>query len=97
MTTDNPGAASPDSGEVTDKNVQKAQVDIAESAIENIANSMSAQAADTPPEVAVPSATATAVAGPDNRFVDVISGQFDADEELPDLLPRHQACRGSGD
>ena len=87
MTTDNPGAASPDSGEVTDKNVQKAQVDIAESAIENIANSMSAQAADTPPEVAVPSATATAVAGPDNRFVDVISGQFDADEEIPDLLP----------
>ena len=88
MTTDNIGttdATQLDSGAVPETNRPPALVSIAESAIENIASQVSVETLNTAPDT--PAAARSAGARAENRFVDVISGQFDADEELPDLAP----------
>ncbi len=85
MTTDNTGVTPPDSGEIPEQNMPLAQVDIGDAAIESVANEVSSQAMDAVPDASVMVKPAGVRA--ENRFGDVISGQFDADEELPDLSP----------
>ena len=85
MTTDNTGAEPIEPGEALEQNQPLAHVDADIFAIEKVANNGCYLAVDVQPG-AVQGDKTTPFAT-ENRFIDVVSGQFYADEKAPAWVP----------